>query len=514
MTNSCETDASGRVPNCVSRRTPAIPGWCAVACAAALLGMSLGADAAPQTYIVLYQQYAISGNAAKAVSSAGGTLIASYGAIGVAIARSENATFATSMRGVKGVQGVAATAGLGVDLGDRLAATDAADADAAVPVAPTPAPGDDNLSGLQWDMVQISAPQARAINGGSRSIVVGDIDTGLDYTHPDLAPNVDFANSVSCLSGAPDQSPDAWRDVDGHGTHTAGSIAAAKNGIGIVGVAPNVKIAGIKAGNDAGFFYPEAVVCAFMWVATLNIQVTNNSYYVDPWLFNCRNDPEQRAIWEAIRRAIAYAMQKGAVVVGAAGNFSDDLTHPTQDVISPDDTTPVTRAINNACAVIPAEMPGVINVSANGNLELKSFYSSYGIGSVQVVAPGGDSILQRTAAAPNGRVLSTYPAASPCTRKVTDPSGAVYCYLQGTSMAAPHVAGVAALIASMGVTSPAAIAARLVNTADPIPCPPDPSIYAPFPSESNGAAQECVGGSGYNAFNGKGQVNALTAVSP
>jgi subtilisin family serine protease len=380
--------------------------------------------------------------------------------------------------------------------------------------APTPAPGGDSLSGLQWDMDQIHAPEARAINGGSPSITVGDIDTGIDYTHPDLAPNIDFAKSVSCVSGAPDTSPAAWYDNNGHGTHTAGTIAAAKNGIGIVGVAPNVKLAAIKAGNDDGFFFPEAVVCAFMWAATHNIAVTNNSYFADPWLFNCRNDPEQRAIWEAERRAIAYAMQKGTVVVAASGNESDDLTHPTQDVTSPDNTTPVTRSITNACAVVPVEIPGVIGVTANGNLQLKSFYSTYGIGSIEVVAPGGDSILQRTAAAPNGRVLSTYPASLPCTRKVVDPSGAVYCYLQGTSMASPHVAGVAALIASMGVTAPAAVAARLVNTADPIACPPDPSIYDPFPSFSNGAPQQCVGGIGYNGFNGKGQVNALTAVSP
>jgi subtilisin family serine protease len=380
--------------------------------------------------------------------------------------------------------------------------------------APTPAPGGDSLSGLQWDMDQIHAPEARAINGGSPSITVGNIDTGIDYTHPDLAANLDDAKSVNCVSGAPVPGMVAANDDNGHGTHTAGTIAAAKNGIGIVGVAPNVRLAAIKAGNAAGFFFPEAIVCAFMWAATHNIAVTNNSYFADPWLFNCRNDPTQRAIWEAERRAIAYAMRNGTVVVAAAGNQADDLTHPTQDVTSPDDTTPVTRSITNACAVVPVEIPGVIGVTANGNLQLKSFYSTYGIGSIEVVAPGGDSILQRTAAAPNGRVLSTYPAALPCTRKVVDPSGAVYCYLQGTSMASPHVAGVAALIASMGVTAPAAIAARLVNTADPIACPPDPSIYAFFPSLSNGAPQQCVGGIGYNGFNGKGQVNALTAVSP
>jgi subtilisin family serine protease len=362
-------------------------------------------------------------------------------------------------------------------------------------------------------MAQIHAPEARAINGGSPSVVVGDIDTGLDYTHPDLAPNVDFTNSVSCIGGVPNQSPSAWMDDNGHGTHTAGTIAAAKNTIGIVGVAPNVKVAGIKAGNTAGFFFPEAVICAFVWAGTHNIAVTNNSYFADPWLFNCKNDPGQRAIWKAERRAIDFAQQSGTLVVAAEGNQADDLAHPTQDATSPDDTTPVTRDITNACAVVPTEVSGVVGVTANGNRQLKSFYSSYGVGSADVIAPGGDSVLQLTAAAPNGRVLSTWPAslAGACARKVVD-GAALYCYAQGTSMASPHVAGVAALIASSGVGSPGAIAARLQNTADPMACPPDLSIYAFFPALDNGAPQVCSGGPGYNSFNGHGQVNALTAV--
>jgi subtilisin family serine protease len=208
-------------------------------------------------------------------------------------------------------------------------------------------------------------------------------------------------------------------------------------------------------------------------------------------------------------------MQRGTVVVAAEGNEADDLAHPTMDITSPDNTTPVSREITNACAVVPVEIPGVIGVTANGNDLLKSFYSSYGVGSAQVTAPGGDSILQRTVAAPNGRVLSTYPASlfSTCLRKVVDPSGATYCYLQGTSMASPHVAGVAALIASTGITSPGATAAKVMNTADPQACPADLSIYAFFPSVSNGKPQVCQGGTGYNAFNGHGQVNALTAVT-
>jgi subtilisin family serine protease len=403
---------------------------------------------------------------------------------------------------------VAATSGFAVRLRDESTN------DASAPVTSLPVSDTDNLSGLQWDMVQIHAPEAHAITGGSPSIVVGDIDTGLDYTHPDLAPNVDFANSVSCVGGVPNTSPAAWNDDNGHGTHTAGTIAAAANGIGIVGVAPNVKIAGIKAGNTQGFFFPEAVVCAFVWAGTHNIAVTNNSYFADPWLFNCKNDPEQRAIWKAERRAISFAISKGVVVVAAAGNDNIDLSKTAIDVISPDDGTPVPREVTNACAVVPVEVPGVIGVSANGNLLQKSYYSSYGVGDIQLVAPGGDRRFQLTSAAPNGRVLSTYPAAlnpggslsvfdcsvSPC---------ASYFYLQGTSMASPHVAGVAALVLSQRTRPPGAVTGLLDSTADALDCPANPfSPGPPFDFEAT-----CAGGAGFNGFYGHGQVNALSAVS-
>lgn len=485
----------------------------AFVCTLAFTGMRarLAHAAAQQTYLVLFNQASVS---AGAITAAGGTLVYSYDAIGVAIATSNNPTFASDVAQDNRVEGASPTAPFGTRLNDDTADTSTSSETAA---PSTPASSGDNLSGLQWDMNQIHAPEAHNITGGSSSVVVGDIDTGLDFTHPDLAPNVDFADSVSCIGGVPNQNPNAWMDDNGHGTHTAGTIAAAKNGIGIVGVAPNVKIAGIKAGNADGFFFPEAVVCAFMWAGTHHIQVTNNSYFADPWLFNCRNDPGQRAIWKAERRAIRFAIQQGTVVVAAEGNQADDLAHPTADATSPDNATPVVRTVHNDCAVVPVEVPGVVGVTADGNKELKSFYSSYGMGTVQVIAPGGDSVLQRTAAAPNGRVLSTWPAAlfNKClpARRVIDPSGATYCYQQGTSMASPHVAGVAALIMSLGVTSPGAVTAKLTGTADPMACPPDLSIYAFFPALDNGAPQVCQGGTGYNSFNGHGQVNALTAVN-
>jgi subtilisin family serine protease len=464
-----------------------------------------------RTYIVLYKQLAVTSDAAARIQSAGGTLVASYPQIGVTIARSSSDAFAATMQKDLRIQGVSATNGFGVQLPE--ASDTGADAGTAGAIAAATA--DDSLSNRQWDMDQIQAPAAHAINTGA-GVLVGDIDTGIDFTNPDLVANIDVADSANCLSGTAVQGT-AAQDDNGHGTHTAGIIAAAQNGIGIVGVAPGAKIAAIKAGNADGFFFPEAVICAFMWAGMHGVDVTNNSYFADPWYFNCKNDPEQRAIWLAEQRAIQFAIRSGTVVVAAEGNFADDLAHPTMDLQSPDDTTPVPRDVTNACVDIPAEIPGVVSVTADGNLVQKSFYSSYGIGVTDVIAPGGDSILfNRTPTVPNGRVLSTWPqnliGACLATRRVTDSDGTVYCYQQGTSMASPHAAGVAALIMSRypGIP-PLAVTGMLINTADPLACP-DTAQYAFFPSVNNGAPQVCTGGPAYNSFNGHGQVNALTAV--
>lgn len=252
------------------------------------------------------------------MEAAGGTLVANYAAIGVVIARSENTGFEAAIERSPGLQ-ASSTTGFGVYGGVDL---DAADA-----TADAPAPGSDSepLAGLQWDMEQINAFAAHEISGGDADVVVADIDTGLDFTHPDLAPNYSAALSADCSSGSPTPLLPG-NDQNGHGTHTAGTIAAAVNGIGITGVAPNVTIAGIKSSNDDGFFFPEMVICSYMWVADHGIDVTNNSYFADPWLFNCRNDPEQRAIWTAERRAIRHAQSNGTVVVASQGNDSTDLS--------------------------------------------------------------------------------------------------------------------------------------------------------------------------------------------
>jgi lantibiotic leader peptide-processing serine protease len=507
-------------------RTRVLARFSAIAGAAALVAgltpitSTIGAAAAttPQTYIVLAKQENVSARLLSQLQLQGGTVVASYDAIGVVVVRTGDAQFASRAQKNLDVEGAANANTLAFHLKPTIENSGGDHGGN----GGKPASDSDNLSALQWDMKQIQTPAAHKITGGSRSVLVGDIDTGLDYTHPDLAPNVDSANSVNCLSGSPVAGAAAAMDVNGHGTHTAGTIAAASNGIGIVGVAPKVRIAGIKAGDSQGFFFPQAVVCAFMWAGSHHFNVTNNSYFADPYYYNCPNGTQQeRLILKAEGRAIAYATRKGVVNVAAAGNFADDMANPTQDRQSPDDTTPVTRLVTKDCKVIPVQMPGVIAVSATGNKQMKSFYSNYGMNVIDVAAPGGDSVLQQTAAAPNGRVLSTYPVSlkSSCTRSVVDPAGgpnAFYCYLQGTSMASPHVTGLVALMISrFGEMSASDVRRQLERTADPIACPTAAVLaqYAFFPSVNNDAPQTCTGTTAHNGWYGFGQINALKAIT-
>ncbi len=455
-----------------------------------------------QTYVILYKSSAVASDAATVIQRAGGSLVYSYNKIGVVIARSDNTAFGANLRADGRIEGVSPTTSFGVQLNDQVEVMDAATL-----TDTTTAVWGDPLSFRQWDMTQIHVPEAHEVNTGSPTVIVGDIDTGIDPTHPDLAPNLDLTRSVGCIGGVPDQNPAAWFDNHFHGTHTAGTIAAAANGIGIVGVAPNVKIAAIKAGNDDGYFFPEAVICAFMWAADHGINVTNNSYFADPWLFNCRNDPEQRALWKAEQRAIRYAMSKGVVVVAAQGNENMDLSKRNVDTISPDypPGSAIEREVTNACLVIPVEIAGVIGVTADGSKLQKSYYSSYGIGVVQVTAPGGDNPFQRPSPSISGSVLSTIPY-----YYCGGPGSACYGNASGTSMASPHAAGVAALILSQfGHMPQSAVQAMLTNTADPMDCPPNPFD----PGGLGTYSATCVGGSSYNGFFGHGQVNAFSAVT-
>jgi subtilisin family serine protease len=373
----------------------------------------------------------------------------------------------------------------------------------AAKVAQTSTAGEEPLEADQWDLRAIGADKAATINPGSRNVTVGIIDTGVDDTHPDIAPNFSPSQSANCVSGKADTTYGAWRPVDAdhyHGTHVAGEIAAARNGIGVAGVAPGVKVASITVAqpDSTQLFYPESVVCAFVFAADHGVEITNNSYYVDPWLYNCMDDPDQRAIVDAVNRAQMYAQHKGTLNVASAGNSNDDLdSDALVDESSPDDSTTTTRTVDpHECFDVPTQLPGVVTVSAVGVKGTKSYYSSYGKGVVDVAGPGGDKYQIPDTPSKNGRILSTLPNNQ-------------YGFLQGTSMASPHVAAVAALLKSTHPhASPAQLQALLKAEADNPGCPTDP-----YDGDGDGVVDAtCVGGKGVNGFYGFGVVNALRAV--
>ncbi|MFD4241716.1 S8 family serine peptidase [Streptomyces sp. NPDC058525] len=400
-----------------------------------------------------------------AIASNGGSVFASYDAIGVIVAHSASGTFAATMRGVSGVQQVGATR------------TSDIPADAYNPALPANPAQSTTPAGepVRADMTQIKADQAWAVTTGSATVKVGILDTGVDDQHQDLAPNFNAADSASCAYGKADTRAGAWRDVGTHGTHVAGTVAAAKNGKGVIGVAPGVKISSVRiAEPNTSLFFPENTVCGFMWAGDHGFKVTNNSYYTDPWQFNCPDNADQAAIIEGVKRAQEYAEGKGSLQVAAAGNSNLDLANKTTDTESPNDSTPVTRTITNACLDIPTELPGVVTVSAMGTTA-KASYSNYGLNVIDVTAPGGDAT----------GIYSTLP-------------GGKYGSMSGTSMASPHVAGVAALLASTnpGIT-PAQLRDKLATQANDVACPSD---------------SRCKGTTTKNGFFGEGQVDALKAV--
>ena len=473
-----------------------------VASAAALTIGLIGAAAAPAVaatgpetgYLVLAPQGKSIAKAAARIAAAGGTVVASYDQIGVLVVRSTNTAFSTAVAG-SGVESVASTEGLGTTLVDdeETVAVDASSVEAAGD------PTGEQYWDLQWDMQQIDVDKAHEITTGDPSVVVGVLDSGIDATHPDLATQVAKDQSASCIGGVADTAESAWSPTTSdHGTHVAGTIAAAINGVGIAGVAPGVKVASVKVVDDDGFIFPEAAICGYLWAADHDMPVTNNSYFIDPWEFNCVNDPRQRPVWQAVQRALAYSTSQGTLTVASAGNSNVDLQHKFIDSSSPNDGSyPVEdRTITGACRDLPAEAPGVVTVSAVGPTEQKSYYSSYGLGVVDVTAPGGDTRFRTGGAVstPSDGVLSTvYP-------------GGGWGYKQGTSMAGPHVAGVAALAVSAHPgMNPGALAALLERTSESLPCPD--GVYEPRP----GYPATCIGGE-RNGFYGAGNINALNVV--
>ncbi|WP_423920354.1 S8 family peptidase [Frigoribacterium sp. 2-23] len=388
--------------------------------------------------------------AAEAVVASGGVVLSEYDEIGVVTAQSTDGEFLAAVRAAVGVESAGPTRTAAVSEGP-VAPTGSGQQSIDLP-AGEQAVAADPLESEQWDMKAIGAPEAHEITKGDPKVVVGVLDSGIDVAHPDLAGQVDPSLSVGCaVNGIPDQSQAAWvpkDDSESHGTHVAGTIAAAENGVGIVGIAPDVTLASVKVVSYDGFIYPEYALCGFMWAAEHDFDVTNNSYYVDPWEFWCSTDADQAPALEAVTRAVKYSETRGVLNVAAAGNSNYDLANKTTSDSGPNDTTPITgRDVSTGCSDIPTEIDGVVTVAsvaqkADGSL-IKSSFSNYGTGVIDIAAPGS-------------AILSTV-------------FGGKYAKYNGTSMASPHVAGVAALLASTHPdASPAQLQALLKKQAIPM----------------------------------------------
>ncbi|WP_018382858.1 S8 family peptidase [Wenjunlia vitaminophila] len=435
------------------------------------------------SYLVVADRASPAGaaDAAGAVRSAGGVLGAVHRSIGVAVGYATDPGFADRVRAAPGVRAAGATrtaplpvppapprrppgaAGAGDghrafgDGGDappgsagagppRTAAPGAA-AGPGVPwragVRPArevepplvPDPGERPT----WNLAMIGAGHGhRGPPPGLARTVVAVMDSGVDDTHPDLRAAVDPERSVSCASGRPDTTPGAWRPVpevldSGHGTHIAGTIAAARDGRGIAGVAPGARIAAVRLLGPVGQYYPENIVCGLLWAADHGARVINNSYFADPWKYHCPSDPDQAAVIAAVARAVGYAQRRGALVVASAGNDGQDLRAVRIDRRSPNDRVGGPRPARHLgadCIRLPSQLPGVLAVRALDRTGSVTVYSNYGASGASLAAPGGDP-----GAGPDGQIISTWP-------------GGGYAALSGTSMAAAHVSGAAALAAA------------------------------------------------------------------
>lgn len=231
----------------------------------------------------------------------------------------------------------------------------------------------------QWDMPKMAAPDAWAVSTGSSSVTVAVVDTGVDYTHPDLAAN--------CVSGYDFVNNDANpMDDNGHGTHCAGTIAAiGNNGVGIAGVTWNSKIMPLKFLNSGGSGYTSDALSAFAWGYSRGVRIFSNSW---------GGYGTDTALQSAIN---TYS---DAIFLCAAGNDGVNIDSYT---FSP---------AGLSCA-------NIISVAMTDSSDNLVSWSNYGPTTVDVAAPGLS-------------IYSTIPGS--------------YGYKSGTSMATPHVAGLAALV--------------------------------------------------------------------
>lgn len=285
-----------------------------------------------------------------------------------------------------------------------------------------------------WGMERIGAPDAWEVSTGSRSVIVAVVDTGIDYTHPDLAANVvkDVDGRQGFDSVNNDRDP---FDDYGHGTHVAGTIGAVgNNSVGVAGVNWTTGLLGVKVLDDEGYGTDAQVLAGLDYVLDqkrrgLNVRVVNMS--IGGWL-----TPSEGAPYRVTLKALSDA---DVLMVSAAGNEAQDIDNPTGYLDLKEGWVDLRGKLCYPACVRLANTISVASMGAGNNL---SYFSNYSPNYVDLAAPGEG-------------VLSTIP-------------GNGYDSYDGTSMATPHVSGTAALLAAAHPGETASqIKARILNGVTP-----------------------------------------------
>jgi lantibiotic leader peptide-processing serine protease len=424
------------------------------ACSGPLLGPEEGSlepavsrsVAASETgeYLVVYRSGALSRQMRSRIEAAGGTIVKEIPQIGVASVRSSDPGFASAAARIGGVTHVGPDLMTSLDLPE----SQIVHADLAVEGIE-----DNDLYMLyQWDIRRVGGDATTwgIEKGGGATVAV--LDTGVYWDHPDIAPNYAYGKDFTDITV---ELPPGWimwdqggpQDYNGHGTHVAGSIAGAITSGRIIGVAPEASIANYKVmvavliPEEGGYVasgigFQSWIVDGIVTAADDGVNVINMS--LGGWL--AMNEPGGAAAYVAYLRATQYARKQGTLVVASSGNSGLDLTRQR----------PVFH--------VPSGTPAAISVNATGPDDSLAFYSNYGASETRFVAPGGD-----ISDPPFSFCLSAY---SPLNAWAP---GAGYVFSIGTSMAAPKVAGVAALVyANNPGINPAQVESRLMQTAEPL----------------------------------------------
>lgn len=526
-------------------------------------------SAVASRYLVVADEAAPLARIGRAVAAAGGRVVSTLPEVAVLVAESDDAGFAAALAATPGVAVVGRDMAIGrtgeSHPGSRRHGgggwSDHRGRQSPAPQAKRPkggdvAPGAEPLAAEQWDLMQIRVTDStgrRIAPMGDRRVTVALLDSGLDWTHPELAPAVDKRLSRDFRTYDPSidifcaVACDAPLGVDpvGHGTAMASLVGAARDGFGMQGVAPGVTLVDLRIGQPDGWVLASPVLNALVYAANKGIDVANLSFSIDPWVFNCPNNAadstaeqaEQRAIIAAVTRATRYARSKGVTLVAAAGNENNDLGDPGTDIFSPDlppdgSATRERTLAAGECLYLPAMAPGVVTVGGTTIDGDKSDIANHGT-AVDIAAPGpgrsADDVPVVQAISREGAINNGW--LDPNTGEILVPerlfqhcSGgtcAWYVRIGGTSDSAAEVSGAAALVISArgrgegrgSQLTPAAVEQRLHRTAQARPCPAtDPDYSATLPPFLDQTAHCTVTPAG-TSFLGAGIVDVAAATA-